>query len=290
MLQEGAGTGSASSLSIEAQAEFGQLPRLPVHCKSQSFAQAAHELEVYLQLRAARTFGEHSVSSGAFGSTEQACIVFKDDKPFAAACWRYGRTLALGLVRDEELLSDADLACFVCQHGCVGTALQGECSDRLLLREYDLSSLAAALKTHDVLGSWRKKDSTALMDVQDVLPPLGSGHDLNGCAHDWDTLFRRLGWAGSCSPMRSAACQRKQRLQQQGTCSAVGRGHSVLNRACHFQEALDWGTADDFTGLTDDSWSIDSITFSSLHLMSVQSRTKQRRAAALKLNSPGVLL
>jgi len=237
-------------------------------------------------------FGERS--SGACGNTEQACIVFEDAKPFAAACWRYGRTLAVGLAKEEELLSDADLACFVCHHDSADMALQGERLQRLLLQEHHLSSLAAAMKMHDVPGSRRKKNCTALIDVQDVQRPTGGGQDLNGWGggtagtHDWDTLFRCLGWAGSCNSTRSTTSQWKQWSQQlQGTCRAVGGPHSVSKRACDLQEAVGEGMAEEFTGLAGDTWSIDSMTFSSLHLMSVQSRSRQRRTGAVKQSPPG---
>jgi len=216
--------------------------------------------------------------------------VVKDATPFAAACWRYGRALAVGCVREEDLMSDADLACFVVHHGCAGSALQGERLTRLLSLENQFSSLAAALKTQAKLGSRRKKDCTALMDVLDMQRPTGSRHNFNGCAHDWDTSFSRLGWVGSWNPTRSTACQWKKGLQQQqGMCRAMGRRQSVSKHACDVQEALDGGTTEEFTGLTGDTWSIDTITLLSLHLMSIQNRSKQQRTGSVNQSSPGEL-
>lgn len=169
--------------------------------------------------------------------------------------------------------------------------------ERLLMREQHLSSLVAVLKTPDVLGSRSKRGCTALMDVQNVQRPTGSRHDLNGFnsgtagSHDWDSAFQRLGWAGSCNSLRSAVSSRKQwsqqQPQQQGMCRAVGGKHSVPKRACNVQKALGQGITEEFTGLAGDSWSIDSISFSSLHVMSVQSRSRQRRTGAVKQSSPG---
>jgi len=292
-LQEGSGTVPATCPSMEVQTDFGPLPRPPVHCTLQNVAQAASELDIYLSSRAAYAFREHCTSCGACGNAEQACLGFKGAKPFAAACWRYGRALAVGAVREEELLSDADLACVVCHHDCEDTALQGERLARLLSREHNLSSLAAILKTQDELGSRQKKEGTVLMDRQDVQHPVGNSYDLNGCgvgtvsAHDWDTLFSHLGWAGSCKPMRSRGKQWSQ--QQQGRCRAMGRGHTVLKRACNVREALDGGIAEELTGLTGDTLSIDSMTLSSLNLMAVQNRSRQRRTGAVKQSPPGLL-
>jgi len=252
-----------------------------------SIAQVAHELEVYLMMRAAHIFGERCAPFGACGNAEQCPADFKDVKPCAAACWRYGRALAVGLVREEEILSDADLASFVCHYDCTDTVMQGGCLERLL-QERHLSSLVAALKVLDVQGSEQKKDCTALVEVQDEQRPL------NGCgsAHDWDACFRCLGYSGPCNPVRSTATPWKQWLQQQqqqqhGKWGHVGRGHSLSNlHSCNVQEALDGGIAEHLTGLVDDTWSVDSVTLSSLHLMSLQSRSRQKRGVAVKQSSP----
>jgi len=194
-------------------------------------------------------------------------------------------------VKEEEVVSDADFACFACHNDSV---------DTLLLREHPaglaghLSSLAAVLKMQDVLGSQRE-DSTALMDLRVVQQPVASRHGLNGCGghiaggNDWDALFRRLGWSGSWKPVRSTACQRKQlsQQQQQGMCRVVGRGQAASKRAGDVQEASHGGTAQELTDSTAGTWSIDTMTFSSLHLMSVQSRSRQRRTGAVKPSSQG---
>lgn len=99
--------------------------------------------------------------------------------------------------------------------------------------------------------------------------------------HDWDTLFRRLGWAGSYNPTRTTASLWKQWEQQhQGTCRVTKRGHSASNPACNV--GIFGG------GVADDTWSIDSINFSSLYMMSVQSRSRQRRSTggAVKHSDP----
>jgi len=79
-----------------------------------------------------------------------------------------------------------------------------------------------------------------------------------------------------------------QQQQQQGMCRAVAAGHSMSKRACDVQEALGKGMPE-FTGLATDTWSIDSMTLSSLHLMSLQSRSRQRRTGPVKKSSPAEL-
>jgi len=270
--------------SRKVQAELGPLSK-SADSTSQSFAQAAQELEVYLTTRAAHVFGERCTPSGACGNTEQ-CPVSKDGRSFAAACWRYGRTLAVGLGREEEVLSDADLASFVRCYDSVDTAMNGARLERLLMREHQLFSLIAVLKMPDALGSERKKECAAV-DVQDAQRPFNGG---NAAAHDWDSLCRRLGWAGPCNLTRSTACPWKwSQQQQQGMWRALESGYSAGSRprSCDVQEALDGGASENFGGLNGDTWSIDTMTFASLHLMSVQSRSRQRRAIVVKQSSTG---
>jgi len=197
--------------------------------------------------------------------------------------WRYGQALALGC-KEEELLSDLSAARLAYWKCPPDEQVPIDMLETVQQKGADhFAGLVMALRssTREALKEQLPRSDDETQSFLGAFHPLNDKVDSKAEQIDWDEVFDRLGWTPStCSAQPNT--NRKSKTSQ-GAAPDIPEqiGMWALDKlagaapASHGRE-LD-GCID-----TQDDWSVDAMTSNHLHLMSMQSRSKQRRGGVVK--------
>jgi len=202
--------------------------------------------------------------------------------------WRLGVAMANGCV-EEKILSDGHSACFACWRAPAEEALPTELHEAARgCGQESFSGLVAALQGATRQPFLEKAPDTSNESEVPCGPfpgpfqhALSEATDFNVDTNDLDARFDCLDW------IAHDAASQGQASGKIGQPPVPLTSSSALAAIASWQVAgLDPSVAESAVegplDPTDDAWSIDQMTLRQLHLMSMHSRSKQRRGAAVK--------
>uniref|UniRef100_A0A7S0B3I3 Uncharacterized protein n=1 Tax=Pyrodinium bahamense TaxID=73915 RepID=A0A7S0B3I3_9DINO len=249
---------------------------------------SAEELEKYLGARvrlcaeAAQLAHGGDVGEASKGEDERALRAIVE--------WRYGQASALR-VAEEEVLDDPDVVRLALWRSPPDEALPADLFEALQRNTSAdcLAGLVTALR-----GATRElpRDSSGVCpepgEGTHRFPgpfqlPLSEVSDTAVETSDWESLCDRLGWVPPASSPQVSAFLRPRGVAQQTNPDAVLSRLLAWELSSAGPPGGDHsGCEEEFIDPTEDSWNVEMMTSRLLHVMSMQSRSKQRRSGIVK--------
>jgi hypothetical protein len=221
-------------------------------------AQSVDSLNTYLA-SCARLCSEATKHAGGAGegSVEPDSTVAKEDDRALRAIveWRYGLAVALGC-REHEILADDVVGRLAFWRSPPDESLPVDLAEAVKRGgPTQLASLARSLQ-------WAVGDGGRASRQPAVPENVGEN------ASDWNQLFDRLGW----TPASASSTAMQSVPNYDAVERAIVSWHQQIGR-----RDLAVPQGEEATDPTNENWSVDSMTLRRLHVMSLQSRARQRR-------------